>query len=205
MLKTSIIGATHLYKELGATQKEQKRALNVAIKVEGFRQLRNLRDEIRAGNPGGKPYVEQLSRLARRTKTGRLKKNQIPLYRLARLVRYSVMYVDGEIKLHFGFTNSRSRKLTSSWKQLVLKHQQGLDSLYSGSRTELGIRLARIGGRLKKKGDPDARYFFLRKTTGRRIDNPERPIIEPFWEKRRQEATRNITANYRRKLRGERI
>lgn len=205
MLNVKVNGIKRLQQDLGAESKRQKKALATAIKVEGFRQLRVLRDEIRKGTPGGKAYAAELSKIAGRTKTGRLRKHQMPLYKLARLLRYNVTYNGGDIALAFGFVDSRARKLSGSWKQLVLKHQEGTDVLYSGSRTELGRRLARIGGRLKKKGDPDAKYFFLRKTTGRRIDLPERPMIDPFWDAHQDEARTNIAKNFRLKLAGHRI
>jgi hypothetical protein len=206
VLKISIKGLRNLNAALDAHTRDSKRALKTAIKVEGFRQLRQLREEIRAGRPGGRPYAAQLSEIARRTKTGREKKNQIPLYKLARLLRYQVEYGrDGDISLSFGFVNSPGRPLTGSWKSLLIKHQEGTDVLHRGSRTELGRRFARIGGRLKKKNDPDAKFFFLRKTTGRRIDLPKRPMIDPYWNTHKDEALVNIRKNFARKMRGERI
>jgi len=99
---------------------------------------------------------------------------------------------------------ARSR-LATSYKALIQKHQAGVDILYGGSRTELGRRLARIGGKLKKKNDPDARYFFLRKTTGRAVDIPSRDIVDTFYKRYRDDMLRNIKNNFRRKQRGERI
>jgi hypothetical protein len=205
VLNVKVNGIRKLQQDLKAETKAQKKALATAIKGEGFRQLRVLRDEIRKGTPGGKRYAAELSKIASRTKTGRLRKNQMPLYRLARLLRYNVVYRGGDIQLAFGFTDSRSAKLSTSWKKMVLKHQEGAAVLYGGSRTDLGRRLARIGGRLKKKGDPDAKFFFLRHTTGRRIDLPERPMIDPFWDAHKSEAGTNIAKNFRLKMAGKRI
>ena len=204
-LKTKIVGIQELRRDLQAFDKRSKKALEIAIKVEAFRQLRELRAAMRKGAPSGMPYAKELSEIARRTKTGRLKKNQIPLYRLARLLRYNIKFRGGDIQMSFGFVSSKNRPLSGSWKKLVRKHAEGTDVLYSGSRTELGRRLARIGGKMKKRGDADAKFFFLRKTTGRRIDLPSRPVIEPFWRRREPEARRNIRRNFRRKMRGERI
>ena len=204
-IKATIRGLKNLEKAIGADDKKSKRALKTAIQVEGFSRLKLLRSEMKAGKPGGKAF-EALSEIARRTKTGRLKKNQIPLYRLAKLLRYNVdIDRKGDIKLSFGFVNTRRQALSSSYKSLLIKHQEGTDVLYSGSRTELGQKLARIGGRLKKKGDPDAQYFFLRKTTGRKIDLPERGIIDPFYIAYQGQMWKNIGRNYRKKMRGERI
>jgi len=205
MLNLQVKGLTQLQKDVGAYDRKSKKALELAIRVEGFRQLRVLRDEIKKGRPGGRPYNDPLSQIARRTKTGRMKKNQIPLYRVARLLRYNVEYKNRDINLSFGFVARRGGRLSSAWKALLLKHQEGIDILYSGSRRALGRRMARIGGRLKKRGDPDAKFFFLRKRTGRRIGIPKRPMIEPFWRAHKNEARVNIAKNFRRKMRGERI
>ena len=205
MLKGTVNGLRGLYDAVGAYDKKSKRALKTAVQVEGYKRLRQLRDEMRAGKPGGKVFRE-LSRIAGRTKRGALKKNQIPLYRLARLLRYRVDYdPGGNFSLSFGFVNTNKQALSSSYKQLLIKHQEGVDVLYTRSRTELGRRLARIGGKLQKKGDPDARYFFLKKTTGRKIDLPERGIIDPFYRSYGGGIWRNIRGNFRRKMRGERI
>jgi len=198
----TVKGVEKLRADLKAENKRQKKALETAIKVEAFRQLRELREQIKKGVPGGHPYAAQLSEIARRTKAGRLRKNQVPLYRLARLLRYHIGYDGGKLNISFGFVQ---RRLGTSWKKLILKHTQGTDVLYSGSRQALGRRLARIGGRLKKQNDPDAKYFFLRRRTGNRIRLPKRPMIDPFWKANEDDARRNIAKNFRRKLAGQRI
>jgi len=202
-LAYTIKGIRQMQKDLDADTKQKKKALETAIKVEGFRQLKLLREQIRTGAPGGQPYADALSRISGRTKAGRLRKNQAPLYMLARLLRYNVDYENGELSFRFGFVRGNGT-IGGSWKKLLQKAQAGASMLYSGSRTELGRQLARIGGRLKKKGDPDARYFFLRKETGR-AQVPARPMIAPFWNQYRDEALANIQANWARKLRGEQI
>lgn len=203
MLTMTIKGVRQLNRDLGAETKRQKKALNTALRVEGYRRLRELRDEIRAGRPGGHPYAAALSKLAGRTKAGRLRKNQAPLYRIARMLRYDIVYKNGDLSFSFGFMDRGRRPISSTYKQMLQKHQEGIDVLYRGSRAELGIRFARIGAKLKKKGDPDARYFFLRKTTGRKIDLPKRPVVNPFWEEKRGDAIASIRRNFRRKLMGE--
>lgn len=205
MLRMTVKGIRNLQRDLGAETKRQKQALNIALKIEGFRLLRELREEIKKGDPGGHPYAAQLSKLASRTKTGRLRKNQMPLYRVARMLRYNAEYKNGSIEFSFGFLDHGKRPISSTYKAMLQKHQEGIDVLYRGSRTELGIRFARIGGRLKKKGDPDAKYFFLRKTTGRKIHLPRRQIVDPFWEEKKGGAIANIRKNFRLKLQGQRI
>lgn len=205
MLKMTVRGISKLQKDLKVETKRQKKALDVALKVEGFRLLRQLRDDIRQGRPGGQAYAAELSKIAGRTKTGRMRKNQMPLYRIARMLRYNASYKNGALQFSFGFLSSGRRPIQTSYKEMLIKHQEGIDVLYRGSRTELGKRFARIGGKLKKKGDPDAKYFFLRKTTGRRIDLPKRPVIDPFWDANKGEAITNIRRNFRLKLQGVRI
>lgn len=204
--KIHIKGARELYQWAGAQGREAQNALKTAIKVEGFQRLKELRKEVRSGRPGGIPYAVGLSEIAKRTKTGKPRKNQAPLNRSARLLRYNVaLGSDGNIKMSIGFVNTNTSPLGRSWKRLLIEHQEGVDVLYTASRTELGKRMARIGGRLKKSGDPDAKYFFLKKTTGRTIDLPKREIIEPFWDKYQTDAWRNIKENFEKKMRGERI
>jgi hypothetical protein len=202
-LAYTIKGSRQMQKDMEADTAQKKKALETAIKVEGFRQLKLLRQQIRAGEPGARPYAARLSRIAAYTKAGRLRNNQAPLYRLARLLRYVVTYENGEISFRFGFVRGGG-DIGGSWKKLLQKHQAGARILYTGDRTELGRSLARIGGRLQKKGDPDAKFFFLRRETGR-AKLPARPMIAPFWERYRDDAAANIQANWARKLRGERI
>jgi len=122
-------------------------------------------------------------------------------------------------RMYIGFVNPKME--TRSWKELVETHQAGgsLGILYSGSRTRLGRRMARIGGKLKKAGDPDARFFFLRsarasgreRAAHRRVGSytgmmlPPRPIVDPFWQVNENEAAQNIVDNFHRKMAGERI
>ncbi len=203
--KLDIRGARRLVKTLQQDRRNEVRAFETAVKVEAFQQRRKLQTELRAGRPGGH-RLAPLSRIGRRTKTGRMKKNQAPLSGAAKMVRYDVRrQPSGKLGISFGFVDSGTQRLSMRWKQLLQKHQEGTDILYSGSRRELGRRMARIGGRLKKKGDPDAKYFFLRRGSGRKLGVKNRPIVDPYWEAHEAEAWRNIRKNYRRKLRGERI
>lgn len=209
-LSMTVKGISKLYKDLDIYDKRAKKALDVAIRVEGFRRLKELREAIRKGDPSGAPYAAQLSKIARRTKRGALRKNQVPLYRLARLLRYEVNYDTGlngagQMTFSFGFKRTGPRRINSFYRKLVRLHQEGEDVFYTGSRTELGRRFARIGGKLKKKGDPDAIYFFLRKETGRKMHLPERQIIGPYDDETRGQALRNIRRNFQLKMAGERI
>lgn len=206
-ISVDVHGLTELRKKVGAYDAASKRALDIAIKNEAVELLKELRGQVRQGTPGGHPYAAILSKLARRTKRGALRKSQVPLSRLARLLRYNIDYSSGALKITFGFVTEGPKRLAGYWQDLLRKHQEGVDVLYTHSRTELGIRMARIGARLKKDGDADARYFFLRKSTGRArgFRLPERPIIDPFWAEQRVDAMASIREKFRRKLAGERI
>ena len=210
MLKMTVRGIEKLRKDLAIEGERNRKALDTAIKVEGYKRLRELRDDIKAGRSGGAAFAA-LSEIAKRTKTGRMKKNPVPLYRIARMLRYNVRYTTGltgigGISFSFGFISHGRRPIQSTYKQMLIKHDEGIDVLYSkDGRTALGRRLARIGGKLKKKGDPDAKYFFLRKTTGRRIKLPSRQLTEPYWSANRESALASIRRNFRLKMQGKRI
>jgi hypothetical protein len=59
-------------------------------------------------------------------------------------------------------------------------------------------------GNLRKRKAPEAKYFFLRKTTTT-FKTPKREIIEPFLNAHKGMIGPNVVANFERKLRGERI
>jgi len=201
--------ALQVKKDLDAVEKKRVKAAEVSARVEGFRLSRKLKAEVKEARPGG-TRLTPLSQIARRTKTGKRKKNaRKPLASMAHLVRYKATRESGKFNVAVGFVNPKMN--SRSWKQLVTLHQEGGASiLYGGSRSALGVRLARIGGRLKKAGDPDARFFFLKRKAGRGLGSsgpqlPARPEIDPFWKANKAEARRNITTNWERKMAGERI
>jgi hypothetical protein len=200
-----------LQRDLEAYDKKRIKAYQTAVKVGGFGLFKTFKEEVAAGRPGGK-NLSPLSQIAKRTKTGRRrKKARKPLSSLAPMVRYKATTNNGQLNVDVGFISPKIN--TRSWKQLVNLHQEGgaVDTLYSGSRTELGRRLAGIGGRLKKAGDPDSKFFFLRKHAGRSLGSvagmmiPSRPEIEPLWDAHKKDAEKNIVLNFHRKMQGERI
>jgi hypothetical protein len=206
-LQATLQGAEDMARRIESARQRAVKAKQTAIKVEAFRLLKKLRAEVRQGTPGGKPYDNpKLSAIASYTKSGRLKKNTTPLARLAKLLRYKVSGDNLQnFAVEFGFTDTARSRLSRSYKQILIANQQGAEVLYSGSRTELGARLARIGGKLKKKGNADARLFFLRKSGRNTMKLPSRDIINTHWQANQQEAVRNIQKNFQAKMRGERI
>lgn len=185
----AIRGVAQLEKSLKAESRRQKKALATAVKVEGYRLRKLLQREIRQGAPGGRQFAD-LSMIAR--KRARRKK---PLAPLAKAVRYHIASQD-PIEMSIGWTGPGVSK---SWKRIATKHQEGFDINVSKSQRRY---LARYGGSLgRSKFKP---FFFIRSNTSK-FSVPARPITEPFWDAHEGEARRNITRNYQRKLRGERI
>jgi len=182
-----------------------------AVRIEGYRLMRELRKQIRQGAPGGRRFSD-LS-IMRRTvlarKSGGLGANR-PLQRLARAVGYQVRQ-KSPVQMSVGFTGRAS---SVTWRRLAKMHQEGftrsVDARYSRYGND-SIRQALIGygvsfdfRRFGKSRTRRRNVFFLRKTTAT-LKTPARPIIDPFWDAHRNEAMVNIRENFRRKLRGERI
>jgi len=192
MIDVTIKGLKKLDRDLKAESRRQKKALNAAVKVEGFRLMRLLKAEIRKGAPGGRKFTP-LSFIARkRMHRGR----NTPLRRLALAVRYFVADRD-PLQLEIGWTGPY---VSRRWKHLAKIQQQGFTSgMTEGAREGFISTGARLGRRAKAR-----RYHFLKKNT-RRFITPARPIMEPFWDAQRRDAWDNIRNNFRRKMRGERI
>jgi len=192
MIKAQVKGFKHLQRNLKAESKRQKKALDTAVRVEGFRLSKLLKKEIRSGSPGGRKFAP-LSFIARkRMHRGR----NAPLRRLAIALRYHILKRD-PLQIEVGWAGPRVSK---RWKFLAQALQEGFTGTMSEATRE---SLAETGARLGKRSK-NRRYFFLKKST-RRFKTPARPIMEPFWRAYRDDARRNITSNFRRKMRGERI
>ena len=154
-----------------------------------------LKEEIREGAPGGQPF-EPLSIIARNMRGKR--PGRKPLSKLAIGIRYYVASQDPYL-VYVGFTGP---KVSDSFKRLATVLQKGVRyDVTEGQRRYLSRR-----GETVKRGRnrKSAKVFFLRKSTTS-LDVPARPIIDPFWEKHKAEARRNIEINWARKYRGERI
>jgi len=189
MIDLTIQGFDALEKKLKAEAAAEQKALETAIRVEGYRLMRTLKAEIRRGAPGGKPFAPK-SVISRRVGRGRK-----PLSRLALGVRYQVTRKPFEVRV--GWTGP---KVSKSWKRLAERHQRGFETEVT---PKMRRRFRKAGEALPRRSQ-HRKYFFLRKTT-RKFRTPARPIIKPFWAAHRNEAWRNIKKNYRRKMAGERI
>ncbi|RKY09275.1 MAG: hypothetical protein DRP56_02845, partial [Planctomycetota bacterium] len=187
-------GTRAFARTLAVEKRRQERALFTAVRVEGFRQWRNLKKEIRSSAPGGN-RLAPLSFMARITKGGRLKPDK-PLKRLAALARYQVQYGQ-DFEFRFGWDTPR---VSASVRKIAKRAQEG----YTVSITPAKRRaLARIAGGLGPRSRA-RRYLFLRKSTVS-AHVPARELMEPYWAAHRDEARRNIRRNFRRKMKGEYI
>lgn len=191
MISATIKGAETLARDIKRETKRARYALNLAVRVEGFRLMRRLKKEIRDGDPGGRSFAPLSVIAKKRLHRGR---NQ-PLRRLALGVRYHMRQRD-PVEMRIGWVGPRVSK---RWKLLAKMLQEGFSTpVTSGIRSYL----ARYGAGLR---DRSARkYFMLRKET-RMLRTPPRPIIDPFWRAHENQARRNIAANFLRKMRGQRI
>jgi len=185
-------GFKNLDRVLKVESKRQKKALDTSVRVEGFRLMRLLKAEIRKGKPGGREFAP-LSFIARRW--GHRGRNS-PLRRLAIAVRYFVAARD-PLELQIGWVGPR---VSERWRYFAKILQEGFERPVSEAQRKA---MARSGGKMSGRSR-NRQYFFLRRET-KTFKTPPRPIMEPFWVAYRNETRRNITDNFRRKMRGERI
>lgn len=185
---------------LEKADKDRIKAAQTAVKVEGFRLSKELKDEIRSGSPGGRSF-SPLSAIASMRRYG---KNKSPLFRFAIPVRYRVNYQNGAMSMDIGFVDpSKGARISKSWVRLAQLHQAGGKLPVT---EDMRKGLAAVGARMKrgKANRSKAHVFFLKPTTTH-VDIPARPIIDPFWDAHKHEAENNIALNFYRKMRGERI
>ncbi len=201
-------------KNLAALYKKERikstKALDTAIRVEGFSLRKTLQKELRKSAPGGRK-LDQLSFLSRKLsgRKGRLAPNK-PLavkriwaggkrYSMADVIRYDTPK-KSPIEMHIGWVGGKTSK---SWKRLAALHQEGFTSRVSDKQREF---FRAVGASIKKRQPRSkvAKKFFLKKSTTR-FKTPERPVIDPFWDAHETKALSNIRKNFKRKLAGHRI
>jgi len=187
-------------KALEQADKDRIKAAQTAVKVEAHRLMKGLREEIKAGAPGGKPF-SPLSLIAQARKGKKAAKT--PLARMAPLVRYGTKQTENGMTVSVGFQTYGT--FSPRWLYLVEQHQKGFTRPVTDKMREALIAMGARLGRSRTAGKKRvSNAFFLKKTTTQ-IDIPARPIIEPFWDAHKQEAEQNIALNFYRKMRGERI
>lgn len=173
-----------------------RKASETAARVEGFRLMKLLKQQIMEGAPGGRPF-EGLTEIGKRL--GRGARTRKALKRLAVPVRYGVDRSGGVFRVSVGYL---PEKISKKWVWLAEVQQEG-------RRVPVTEKLRRgfalYGAALKKgRNRAAARYFFLRKET-RFLETPARPIIDPFWGAHEREARQKIQENFERKMAGQRI
>jgi hypothetical protein len=175
-----------------------KKASGDALKVEGYRLMRELKEDLRQGKAGGSVF-SPLTEIAKRM---RKPINRKPLSKLATAIRYSAGLMGGNPTVSVGFLDAGTKKISKSWMRIAQKAQEGGETPYT---YEKRMALYAMGQRLKKRGDPAAKFFFLLRKSRDVFKTPPRPIIEPFWNAHWSETERNVLINFERKMRGERI
>lgn len=227
MSTTSIaINLTEVQAWLDAADKARMKAAHTAVRAEGFRLMKLMKAQIKAGSPGGAAF-KALSVIAGRGRTsvGIFKSTgfagikgigapsgKTPLKRLAIPVRYWDKTTKDTIMASVGFTGGsvinsageayKPNQISNSWIRIARINQDGGTLPIS----ELGKRSLRyIGAALKKKGRPEeAKFYFWKKSTNS-FKIPSRPIVSPFASSQQNQVEENIAANFEAKLRGERI
>jgi hypothetical protein len=173
------------------------KAMETAVKVEGYRLMKILKEQLRAGKPGGSE-LDPLTEIGKRYGKPI---NRKPLSRLAPVIRYGVERRGDGMVVGIGFIDYGSKKLSKSWLRIAEEQQEGAIRAISEERRK-GI--ISIGVSLAKRKDATARFFFLRETT-QTAKIPPRPVIGPFISAHLKGSGRIIVSNFERKMRGERI
>jgi len=195
--------AAQFKKDLDAVETKRVKAAHVATKKEGFRLRGKLQSELASSRPGN-ARLAPYSQIARRKKSGDLKKNaRKPLAGMKYLIRYKAEKTGKNLNVAVGFVHPKMKR--RGWEDLVNRLQEG-GVAYDRARKLKGAWLANIGARLLKRGQGNAaKFFFLKKTTRGAMRLPARPVIDPFIRANMTEALRNIERDWERKMAGERI
>jgi hypothetical protein len=213
----TIKGVEKTLKWLEEKRADADKAMNTALRVEGFRLKNLMQKEIRSGAPGGRRFAP-LSHIAKR---GSGRRNRAPLEALAKAVRYQVNTSMG-LKVQVGFVQpaSGSYLLSKSWLRMAREHQAGFTRTITDAQRSWIIRrgASLLGWRRSLGGDTSytgayggnleasagSTPFFLKKST-RTLTTPPREIISPFWQAHQAGTRRNIEQNWKRKMAGQRI
>ena len=223
----TVKGADKVIKGLKKADFQTEKALNTAVRIEGFRLKKLLQKEIRSGAPGGRRFAP-LSFIARRLnthimvsggRTARQNVNRTPLRRLALGIRYHIMshkpftmaigWVGpqsasdarmGIVRDPFGRGIMEGDHVSKSWRRIAYFQLEGFTRPISDDLRRYIVRRGAILGTVEGGNTP----FFLKKST-RQFRTPARPIIDPFWKAHQNKAKHNISRNFKRKLKGQRI
>lgn len=209
LINATVSGIANLSRVVRAEGKRHGKALETAIRIEGFRLRKQLMKELRASAPGGKKFkpMRAISRrfggrflpdkpFANKTIQVQVGRDRWRKFSMTDVIRYHITR-QPDFQMAIGWTGPHVSK---SWKRIAKKQQEGFEM---GVPSYAGKYFAKVGATLGKRSR-NRKFFFLRKST-RRFKVPARPIIAPFWAAHKREAMSNIRRNFFRKLRGERI
>jgi hypothetical protein len=187
--------------DLKANAEKVRKASRTALKIEGYRLRELLQKDLRRGEAGASAF-SPLTEIAKRLGKP---KDRKPLSRLAVAVRCEMEPRPSGAAMQIGFlvpnVQKRGNRMSKSWLRIAQAAQEGSETPFTEERRRA---LLSVGERMRKRKEPEAKYFFLRKTTTR-FKTPARPIIEPFLQAHRAEIGPNVKDNFERKMRGERI
>ena len=202
-LGAQLRGVNKLKQFLNKAEKEHKKALETAVRVEGFKRMTQFKKEIRQGRPGGRPFAPASEISKTRKRSGKI------LNRLALGVRYVV--TKNPFEFRFGWVGPRVSK---SWKRLAQIHQVGFTrEVTPEQRRYLRIVGGSLKGRYSRGGRSggqvmgahrNAKYFFIRPDTTH-FKTPARPMRDPFFRANRRDMLLGVERGFKRKVAGFRI
>jgi hypothetical protein len=220
-------GIENLADKVGAFDEKSRRALNAAIRGEGYRLMRLMQQQVRRGAPGGRrfaplSFIARIMRFGRaRRHAGQLGRNE-PLKALAQAIKYLVPKKD-PVEFHFGFVGPVNRSemramnahasqlISKSWQYIAAQQQAGFTTPFDrvirrGVSTRAAVFARQGAAQTGKRGVrySRGRFFFLRKTT-QALHTPARPIIAPFWQSEASGVIEHVRENFRKKMAGERF
>ena len=198
IVSPTIRGLKGIQRILRAESKRQKQAVEIAVRAEGYRLRRVIKESISSGKAGSFSF-RPLSMIARK-----MRHRKKPLLPLRVAVRYAVGNKPFQVRVGFPGTfmgmDGRFGALSKSWRRIAYIQQKGFTTPVT---PYLRQKLAAYGASLSKRSS-FRKYFFLKKTTTH-LRTPARPIISPIWAVEQSRTIKNIESNYKRKMAGERI
>lgn len=214
-IKAVLKGVKGLSNVIGKAHAQQIKASENAIKIEGYRLRKLTKAEIKSGDPGGKKF-KKLSYMRMFSRSRRKGVNN-PLVRLNQGIRYNVEK-KAPYEMAIGFSGNPAR---GNWRGYATKHQEGFRTFITPEMRRYFARkgASLLGWKGKVKGKvtktkidqykdlaaSGVRFpFFIKKST-KYFKTPSREIIDPIYKKELPTIKKNISANYRIKMKGGRI
>lgn len=184
-------------------EEERKRGVKsfeTASKVEGFRLMKLLKQDLKEGKAGPVRF-DPLTEIA---KAMGKPKDRTPYQKFARLIGYQSQRQGERFFVWVGWLGLRRKGrfgLSASYERILTEMQTGKQFPVT---EELRKRIGEWGYARRRRKAAEARYFFIRRSTTRFMLRA-RNAIQPFWDAHKAEARTNVARNFERKMRGERI